>query len=46
MPYLDKIDASERVDVNKTSTSKECDLCHYWYFLVLSSNRMSAIDAP
>ena len=23
---------SEGVDVNKTSLSKECDICHYWYF--------------
>ena len=21
------------IDVNKTSASKECDICHYWYFL-------------
>ena len=26
-----KIDISERIDVNKTSTSKECDICHYWF---------------
>ena len=25
-------DISEGVDVNKTSLSKECDVCHYWYF--------------
>ena len=23
---------SEGVDVNKTSASKECELCHYWFF--------------
>ena len=23
---------SEEIDINKTSTSKECMLCHYWYF--------------
>ena len=23
---------SEEVDVNKTSASKECELCHYWFF--------------
>ena len=22
-----------RIDVNKTSVSKEYDICHYWYFL-------------
>ena len=33
MLYFDRIDISERIDVNKTSASKDCDLCHYWYFL-------------
>ena len=33
MLYFDKIDLSEGIDVNKTSTSKECVICHYWYFL-------------
>ena len=28
-----KIDVSEGIDVNKTNASKECDVCHYWYFL-------------
>ena len=23
----------DRIDVNKTSASKERDICHYWYFL-------------
>ena len=27
-----KTDVSEGIDVNKTSASKECDLCHYWFF--------------
>ena len=27
-----KIDVSEGTDVNKTSVSKEYDLCHYWFF--------------
>ena len=27
-----KIDVSEGIDTNKTSASKECMLCHYWYF--------------
>ena len=22
----------EGIDVNKTNLSKECDICHYWYF--------------
>ena len=25
-------DASEEIDVNKTSASKECELCHYCFF--------------
>ena len=28
----DRIDVSEGIDINKTSESKECMLCHYWYF--------------
>ena len=26
------IDISEGNDANKTNLSKECDICHYWYF--------------
>ena len=26
------IDVSEGIDVNKTSASKEYELCHYWFF--------------
>ena len=33
MLYFHKIDVSEEIDVNKTSASKECYICHYWYFL-------------
>ena len=33
MLYFDRVQVSEGVDVNKTSTLKECDICHYWYFL-------------
>ena len=33
MLYFDKIDVSEGTDVDKTSASKECDICRYWYFL-------------
>ena len=32
MLYYDRIDVSEGNGVNKTSASKECDVCHYWYF--------------
>ena len=31
--YFDRIDVSERIDVNKTSESKERGICHYIYFL-------------
>ena len=27
-----RIDISERIDFNKTASSKECMTCHYWYF--------------
>ena len=27
-----RIDISEGIDISKTSASKECDICHYWYF--------------
>ena len=33
MLYYDRIDVSERIDINKTSASKECHIFHYWYFL-------------
>ena len=33
MIHYDRIDLSEGIDVNKISASKECDNCHYWYFL-------------
>ena len=32
MLQKEKIDASEEIDVNKISASKECELCHYWIF--------------
>ena len=32
MLRYEKIDVSEGIDVNKTSASKECELCHYWLF--------------
>ena len=33
MQYYDRIDVSEGIAVNKTSASKEFDICHYWYIL-------------
>ena len=32
MPEYKRIDISEEIDVNKTNLSRECDICHYWYF--------------
>ena len=32
MLKCDKIDISEEIDVNKTNASRQCDICHYWYF--------------
>ena len=32
MLQYQKINVSEGIDVNKTSASKECELCHYWLF--------------
>ena len=32
MLEYDRIDISERIDINKTSKSKECKIYHYWYF--------------
>ena len=29
----ERIDFSKGIDLNKTSESKECMICHYWYFL-------------
>ena len=32
MLQYEKIILSEGIDINKTNASKECMLCHYWYF--------------
>ena len=32
MLQCDRIVVSEGIDINKTSESNECMLCHYWYF--------------
>ena len=33
MLYFDRIEISERINLNKTNELKECDNCHYCYFL-------------
>ena len=37
MLEYDRIDISEGIDVNKTSNSRKCSFCHYYYFLVIKS---------
>ena len=32
MLQYERIDVSEGIGVNKTSASKECEVCHYWFF--------------
>ena len=39
MLQYDRIDISEGTDINNSNDkSKECDICHYWYFLDKSFN--------
>ena len=38
MLEYDRIDISKGADVNKTNASKECDMCHYWYFFLKKIN--------
>ena len=33
MLYYDRIDVSKEIDFDKTSASKECNICHHCYFL-------------
>ena len=33
MLEYDRIDISQGIVINKTNASKECDICHYLYFL-------------
>ena len=32
MLQYERIDVSKEIGVDKTSASKECELCHYWLF--------------
>ena len=43
MLYFDRIDVSEVTDVNKTRAPKQCDICHYTYFLNYSSKFQSNV---
>lgn len=31
--HYDRIDISQGIVVNKTSASRECNICQYWYYL-------------
>ena len=41
MLECDRVDISEEIDVNKTNLSKECDICHCWYFENISLSMKS-----
>ena len=32
MLYYDETDLSKEIDVCKNNSSKECTVCHYWFF--------------
>ena len=32
MLQYERTDVSEGIDINKSNKSKECMICHYWYF--------------
>ena len=32
MIYYNRIDISEVIDLTKSKNSKECMICHYWFF--------------
>ena len=34
MIEYERIDISDSIDINKANKSKECMLCHYWYFQI------------
>ena len=38
MLEYDRTDLFEGIDVNKTSNSRECSFCHYYYFIDLNFN--------
>ena len=45
MLYYDRIDASETIDLNKSSESKECEpnICNRWHDLLMMSINLSHI---
>ena len=44
MLYFNRFDVSEGIDANRMIVSKQCNICHYWYFFKgLSFNGMSVM---
>ena len=43
MLQYEKIDVSEGIEVNKTITSKESEVCHYWFFLKMLDSNLKSI---
>ena len=41
MLEYDRIHISEGIDVNRSSNSRECGICRYWYFLDKNFNYQS-----
>ena len=37
--YYRIINVSDGIDIKKASASKECDICHYWYFFYKDNNK-------
>ena len=33
MLVYERTDVPEGIDINKSNRCKDCDICHYWYFL-------------
>ena len=33
MLYYDRIDVSKEIEINEKIASKQCDICHFCYFL-------------
>ena len=38
MLECDRIVISEGIDFDKTSATKKCNICHYWYFQIKALN--------
>ena len=45
MLEYDRIDTSERVDVNKTNGLRGCIICHHWFFFEINFKFQSKVCA-